>query len=249
MQNGKQDIRECLRHIAGKEEAATKASMALRAALIETLDEPNLTEGQLDELRRVCSAGIAAIKSRKLGHQYSFKDWHPGSKSPVCKYDEDCQSWDWDFFHRPWMDHLSRMVDKETKKVMYRSEPYELGEEAILCLAELVKEGWDVQVTGRYSTHFPGETVAVTFSEQDPDSEFTEDAKEEPIESESAMKGPLVLWGPDGLSPDGLLDVPVVAAAIKFGATQGRSSPTTWKCRFATVQFVVPEDFVQELQG
>lgn len=59
-----------------------------------------------------------------------------------------------------YLDHISRHVNKETKEVVYRSEPYQLCGNDIVELAALVERGWSVVIHGD-SPYYPGWTVAI----------------------------------------------------------------------------------------
>jgi hypothetical protein len=68
---------------------------------------------------------------------------------------------------RGWGDHPSRLVDRQTKEVLYRGEPYMLCGRQLRELLALEEDGWDVTIGGRESTHFPGWTVPVVVRDKE----------------------------------------------------------------------------------
>jgi hypothetical protein len=63
-----------------------------------------------------------------------------------------------------WLDHGTKLVDRESGRLTYRSQPYELDEVALKQLLDLASQGWGVPVTPLVSSHYPGRTLAVLLS-------------------------------------------------------------------------------------
>jgi hypothetical protein len=61
---------------------------------------------------------------------------------------------------RPWMDHTYRLTHP-ARGTRLRSEPYQLDDECILDLANLISQGYHVDIDAD-GLHFPGRTVRVT---------------------------------------------------------------------------------------
>ena len=59
-----------------------------------------------------------------------------------------------------WEDHCYMLKHKEVPTV-YVSEPYHLEGDDFVELAELVKDGWHVQISEGLSLHNPGQTIPI----------------------------------------------------------------------------------------
>lgn len=59
------------------------------------------------------------------------------------------------------LDHLYRI--KHDSNVTYITEPYQLEEDEILLIAEVIKSGWQVDIHSQIALHYPGRTIAVRF--------------------------------------------------------------------------------------
>jgi hypothetical protein len=71
------------------------------------------------------------------------------------------------------------LIHKETGGIIFRSEPYQLNEKELRQLVALVDAGWRVRICPEYSTHFPGETMAIMVRKPKPAPQ--EDKKPEPL--------------------------------------------------------------------
>ena len=69
-----------------------------------------------------------------------------------------------------WFDHGYRRTIPG-KLAQWISEPYQLGPEAILELADLISKGWVVRITGRDALHYPGDTVSVVMERESGESD------------------------------------------------------------------------------
>lgn len=74
---------------------------------------------------------------------------------------------EWHVRHGPLVDHLCRLyfpaISERRRGKWYISEPYGIDTGAILQLAGLVLDGWDVSIDSRYATHYAGFTTAIMF--------------------------------------------------------------------------------------
>ncbi|HTU20244.1 MAG TPA: hypothetical protein VMG10_19425 [Gemmataceae bacterium] len=146
------DMVRCLKSIAGRPDkpAATDTANQIRDLLLSAgLD--TLSDGQVGYLKDVLAGGMAAITEEQLSRCYHVRSWDrkgPGydSRGVYCG---------------AWMDHLSRLIDKDTHQVYFRSEPYDLRGDGLRELVKLLDDGWSVQIDASCSAHYPGWTTAV----------------------------------------------------------------------------------------
>jgi hypothetical protein len=112
-----------------------------------------LEEGkqQLDHLGDVLAGGLARVQEEDECRGFDARGCCLGSPVPVPAE-----------FEVPgrWRDHVSRLVDRDTGEVTWRSEPYGLDAGALRQLLALADRGWDVELTG-FSPHYPGWALAV----------------------------------------------------------------------------------------
>jgi hypothetical protein len=164
-------IHRCLEGIAGLERdpqyaGGERGGSPLADELRRLLEGANwdaLNAAQRDHLGRILAAAQEHVKRLWMDRRFTRREWKPGPKSPACAK-TPWRFWEFNQDDRPWLDHLIRLIDKDTGTVYYVSEPYQIHEEAILRLAQLAQDGWQVWIDASMSTHFPGQTVAVLVS-------------------------------------------------------------------------------------
>ena len=125
-------------------------------ALVEALQSLRLeeVEDQEDDLCRMLESVLWLIRRQDLkraGWMQRRWDRHgPGVKGGAHDWYTDAR----------WIDHPMRLT-KTGAPTIYVSEPYNLSDEGILELAELVKKGWDIHISAWRAVHFPGHTLAI----------------------------------------------------------------------------------------
>lgn len=133
-----------------------KGGSALADRIQDALEDlgdtiPKMSSAQLDHLVRVLASGLAHVKSAAIERYYKVAAWDRGGPG-IDKHGG---------YDQCWIDHPSKLLDKNPGTTIYRSEPYELDGDGIRELVVLMDKGWDVTIDGHMSAHFPGETVAV----------------------------------------------------------------------------------------
>jgi hypothetical protein len=165
--NGRAWVAERISHIAGLgddpeyargERGGSAAAAALRR-LAEGLELSGLTGAQLDHLARVLCGALSAVQGEWLRRHFHVRPWRKGGPGMER----------FGIYRQGWMDHLSRLVSRETGAVTFRSEPYRLGGEELRQLVALLDAGWLVRVRADHSEHFPGWTTAVLVSRARPE--------------------------------------------------------------------------------
>lgn len=150
----------------------TEASDALRA-LIQKADIASMTWRQLDQLERCAAALMGVIRTEEYRrHGMKQRVWNETSPAPGAKrvhfghgYHGYMQT-----DGRVWIDHpyiLHYPPREDGRKVKaYVSEPYRVFSDGVKRLAELVDEGWSVDIGAERALHFPGHTVQIKLTKR-----------------------------------------------------------------------------------
>lgn len=105
----------------------------------------------IEQVRIIVSAWLsAAVAARHQAKGTKLKDW--GTRGPA--YNRELRAYTGGF-----IDHPYRVV-REDGRQSFVSEPYSLGTSQIIELAELILQGWEVDVSGD-GMHYPHRTVKV----------------------------------------------------------------------------------------
>jgi hypothetical protein len=146
----------------GGEDDSSAQAFAVRQELESITGLDNLTDAQLSRLERVLAGGLAGVREESIRRQFEVFEWQTG-QGPSLDLDPDPDIARFCFNARmpKWLDHPSKLIHKETGEIIYRSEPYWLNEKELRQLVALVDAGWRVRICPEYSTHFPGETMAI----------------------------------------------------------------------------------------
>jgi hypothetical protein len=159
----KRTLRHCLNTIAGRQGRAARYSSGASGdselarqlrSLLEGADLDALTDAQRDHLGDILASGLAALQEQHLDEVYQVRAWRRGG--PGLDQRDDISA--------RWIDHPSRLVSRRTGEVVYRSEPYSLGEEKLRELVALLDQGWTVGIDASFGSYYPGRTVAVLVS-------------------------------------------------------------------------------------
>ena len=123
-------------------------------------DLASMSDRELQAIEDSCSAVMAAARSTRLRRRgWKMAEWlHPGPGS----IREECEVGEpyWIIPNSEWGQRSYCAVQPDGAR-LYIGEPDEIGPRGIRELAALADEGWNITITGRYSTHFPGRTLHV----------------------------------------------------------------------------------------
>ena len=148
----KERWRESIPDAQDAPEDTARWTAALRT-LLGGSDIDDLDDGSLDLLERGALALVGAIHTERLRRQaWEVRGW--GTAAPAELVESS----------PAWRDHPYALVHPEREYLLFCAEPYELGSESLLALAELAVAGWDVRVDAGSAVHFPGRTLRVSLS-------------------------------------------------------------------------------------
>jgi hypothetical protein len=118
---------------------------------------------------RLRAAQLAAERSEHLrANGWTCRAWCPTSRdSPatIRRWKGYPREWDATLTHG-WLDHPYRVVNKASGRTVFVAEPYALYDDALVGLAQLVQQGWSVEILPEMALHFPGWTIAIWIERQ-----------------------------------------------------------------------------------
>lgn len=116
-----------------------------------------------DTIRRLFAAFMSAQESDHIEEAgKNIKEWDRKAPTAV---DRDRRG-AYMIEKRGFVDHPYRIRDKESGRATYVSEPYEISEEGLRELVNLIDDGWSAYIRAD-GLHFPGLTVKVVLERKE----------------------------------------------------------------------------------
>ena len=116
-----------------------------------------------DDAERLIAAYLRARRGRHLKRRgLNAGEWDADAPNGgALEGDDGASASHWRWWR--WADHAYSITEPDGKVAAYASEPYEISDDDIITLSDLViQHGWSVTIRPDDALHFPGRTMRVT---------------------------------------------------------------------------------------